>query len=228
MLFVIMYFVVHGFLNERTILRVQVGHTLPYLYVIGLAVFSIGLFYGSLVHSSFFFDSSLSFYTLSEEMRQRSIERYIGIDPKVISLGLLSLGTLMVALSIPAMRMLRKTLIGTALVLLALSAAFFVFYPLNYIYLFHLFLTYHFIVWSIVFYQKYRTSAPERVPSYVRHHAYVLGGCALLLALFVSTESGVLHSVGAVVFDARTFLTVSCVHITVSFMNEAWFKRMLG
>lgn len=228
MLFVIMYFVVHGFLNERTILRVQAGHTLPYLYVIGLAVFSIGLFYASLVHSSFFFDGSLTFYTLSEEMRQFSIERYVGVDPKVIAFGLLSIGILLVALSVPAMRTFRKTLTGTGFFLLSLLAVFVVFYPLNYIYLFHLFLTYHFIVWSIVFYQKYRTSAPERVPSYVRHHAYVLGGATLLLMLFVSTESGLLHSIGSFVFDARTFLTVSFVHITVSFMNEGWFKRMLG
>ncbi len=209
-LFVIVYFIVHGFLNERTILRVQVGPTLPYLYFIGLAVFSVGLFYAS------------------EQVRYFLLDRYISIDPQFIALVLLSLGALMVALSIPAMYTFRKTLIGTGLVLLALFAAAFAFYPLSYIYLFHLFLTYHFIVWSIVFYQKYRTSAPERVPSYVRHHVYVFGGATLLLLLFGSTESGILHSVGALVFDPKTFLTVSFVHITVSFMNEGWFKRMLG
>ena len=225
MMFVIVYFTLHGFLNERSLLEMQTGTRLPTVYFLMLALFSTALIYGSLTHPSFFFDGQLVFYSVSESARLFAIEQNLGADPRYVALALFGCTALVFLFTLRYIRSNTKLVLGTTVVMAALLMFFLFFYPLNYLYLFHLYLSYHFIVWSVVFYQKFRRSAPERIPAYVRHHLYVLVPLCITLGIFIAADSGFFDRVGQIVFDARTFLTVSFLHITVSFMNEPWFKK---
>lgn len=226
-MFVFAYFILHGFLNEKTLLSMQTGIQLPTIYFLVLTLLSTAIIYGSLMHPSFFFDGPLQFYPMPEEARLWSIEQNLGADPQYIAYGLFMAALGLFAFSLRALREYRGVAYATAAAFVVALGSLFALYPLNYVFLFHLFLSYHFIVWSVVFYQKFRAHHPERVGSYVRHHLYVLVPLLLLLALFLLARQGIFEEIGAVVFDARTFLTVSFLHITLSFMNESWFKGLL-
>lgn len=220
------YFILHGFINERSLLSMQANIQLPNRYFIMLTLLGTATIYGSLLHPSFFFDWSLGYYTISERSRLWVIEQGLGADPKHIAYIFYAAAACALAYTLPAIRHYRGLVFATAVAFVVALGSLFALYPLNYVYLFHLFLSYHFIVWSVVFYQKYRAQAPERVRGYLLHHAYVTVPLLILLALYLVSDADVVQAAGSFVFDIRTFLTVSFLHITVSFMNEPWFKSL--
>lgn len=225
---VIGYFILHGALNEKTLLYMQTGIDVPTIYFMSLASFFTAVVYGSLTHPSFFFDGSIHFYSISEAARQWAITHHLGTDPQYVAVLLFFIAFALFLYSIQFLWKRSLTVLLHAVIFAATIAFFFFYYPLNYVYLYHLYLGYHFIVWSVVFYQKTKRERPERTPAYIRHHLYVLIPCTLLLIPLLSSTSGALHTIAAHIFDVRIFLTASFLHITVSFMNEPWFKRMLA
>ena len=180
-----------------------------------------------MLHPSFFFNWTLDFFVLSEQARLWAIEQQLGTDPKYIAYALYTAAAVALAFTLPAIRQYRTLAYATVAAFVVALGSLFALYPLYYVYLFHLFLSYHFIVWSIVFYQKYRSTNPERVRAYLLHHAVVFVPLLVLFGLYFMSDADVVQSVGTAVFDIRTFLTVSFLHITVSFMNEPWFKSLL-
>lgn len=221
------YFILHGMMNERSLLSMQTSIQLPYRYFITLTLLATAVIYGSLLHASFFFDWSVGYYAISERSRLWVIEQGLGVDPKHLAYIFYAAAAIALAYTLPAIRQYRGIALGTVATFMVVLGSLFALYPLNYVYLLHLFLSYHFIVWSIVFYQKYRAEAPERVRGYLLHHSYVVVPLLVLLALHLASDGGVFGTVGSFVFDVRTFLSVSFLHITVSFMNEPWFKSLL-
>jgi hypothetical protein len=99
--------------------------------------------------------------------------------------------------------------------------------PLNYIILYFVALSYHFISWSFHFLQQFIKNSPERVKKYLWHHVYVL-------APFVGVTFLLLYNIPYMreihwwLFDGKLFLILAMVHNTTSLLNEEWFESWLN
>jgi hypothetical protein len=225
-IFAIGYFLVHGALNETTLMQQQLGYAPKRRYMVPLAFYIFPFFLLSLTHPSFFFTPTLEFLNPPPTATITLLEAVITID---FLQGITLVSFLLFFLAVPARLFWSgRYLMGLSITVITGLTVWSLWfdYPLNYAILYFVALSFHFISWSYFFFQKYTAEAPDRVPRYLRDHA-----CILVPLFLLSVTSGVssqLDSVHEYVFNGVLFVTFAMIHNTTSLLNEDWFKRLVG
>lgn len=223
-IFAIGYFIFHGAMNESTLMLKQFGYSPGLRFMLPVGLYILPFFLLALPHPSFFFTPQLFFLNPTPAIAMEWLTGVVTFDVlQIISFACLGLFILLV----PMQLLYKGKYIAAASILCTvfLTARLFVDeYPLNYIVLYFLFLTYHFISWSFYFYQSFRQHAPERIPAYLRDHLLVVVPLLLLSAASMFDSSALaLHHI---VFNGGLFITCAMIHNTTSILNEEWFGKM--
>ena len=223
--FVFALFFLHSYLNEQTILRFQAAISLPFSFFIFLTLVPLGLIYAALLHPSFYFDAQLVFYSLTEEQRLAYVMEQIVLHPKTVALAWLGLALVFL------IQFLREVsgyvylkVCSVALWVVSLALAWFVTIP--YIYVYAISFMYHYILWSVVYFQKFYNEGSPRMAGYIREHLYIVLPLLVLIYAFFYGE-GILHQIALFVFDIRVFFVTAFAHVVVSFLNEPWLQKYL-
>ncbi len=220
------YFVLHGTLNEHSMMEKQLGYAPSISYIAPFVLYITPFFLLSLTHPSFFFNATLDFYNPGPAEAVRLLNETISLDVLwFLSLLMHGLFIYLVPLRLLRERMYLPATITLVLVLTALWV-FYAAQPLNYVFLYAIALSYHFVSWSVYYWQVFRQHAPTRIPSYLWHHLIIL---LPLISISVLVASGVPGFEGAhnALFDGRIFLILAMVHNTTSFINDRWFADWL-
>jgi hypothetical protein len=224
-IFAVGYFILHGSLNEHTLMVRQLPKAPPAKYIVPLVFFIIPFFFLALPHPSFFFTPQFVFLNPAPGTALRYI---LGVMPPVVLATIVyaSWGIFMLLVPVRMVidRHLRSGVVVFVLALmtmqLGLQSA-----PINYAIIYFVLLSYHFISFSLFFYQEYQARQPQRIPAYVRDHFIVVTPfIALSLAAFYHVGQGA--SIHQTVFNGEIFLTLSMIHITTSLLNEQWFCKL--
>lgn len=222
----ILYFITHGTLNELTLMQNQVGFAPPASIFLPLIFYVTPFFLLSLPHPSFFFTPQLEFLNPPPTIAITYLNAVVSLDVlALVAIAMLSLFLILV----PGRLFLQKQYKASLLILVVAVVTFLLFLsvqPLNYVVLYFIALSFHFISWSLYFGQLYKTKNPKKLPQYIRHHAYIV---VPLLCLSVAAFT---HFKGAieiheVVFNGMLFITFAMVHNTTSLLNEKWFLKIV-
>jgi hypothetical protein len=222
----ILYFITHGTLNELTLMQNQVGFAPKASMFLPLIFYVTPFFLLSLPHPSFFFTPQLEFLNPPPTVAITYLSAVVSIDILVlVSIALLSLFIILVPGRLFFQKLYKESLIIFSVTVLTFFAFLFT-QPLNYVVLYFIVLSFHFISWSVYFGQVYKNKKPEKLPQYIRHHAYILVPLLVLsVGAFVHFKEAV--EIHQVVFNGMIFITFAMVHNTTSLLNETWFLRIV-
>jgi hypothetical protein len=220
---VIGYFILHGYFNEITLYERQTNRTANKPTIAASMWLLLGLLALSVGHASWFFDPSLEFVQYS----QAYMTQYLTLDPLAVIAQITGLASLFVAFVcvLIGWRQVRQHHGWYSLLLLAIAGTAIVtwfWHPFTYITLLALILLYHFIIWFLFYFQQFYVREPKRLYLYLGLHILVLAPFTLLL-----TESALGTLADSYLVNLHVFLSVTAAHISVSFMNESWFQRMV-
>lgn len=222
------YFVIHGTLNELTLMNDQMGFAPKPELLLPFVLYITPFFLYSVTHPAFFYNSKFEFSNPSPDTTVQLLERTLSIE----LVFLLALFMLLLFLVLVPFRLLMQGHFVAGGVILAVtllsSYTLVAERPFNYVFLYFIALSYHFISWSLYFYQKFSVSAPERVTDYVRHHLYLGVPLILLSVGAYLAPLGSLHLVHMAVFNGLLFLIMAMIHNTTSFLNEKWFLKLIN
>lgn len=220
---VIGFFLLHGALNEKTLLMMQTGVAVPLVHFLLLAAGMLFLMIASLAHPSFFFTPELTFTTLSHTAALAGASALLGADPFVFARVGFALLLLLALFALWYMAASWRIVLLYGLTIAGFIVVMHIFRPVNFVFLYCLYLSYHFIVWSVVFWQKYRT-VPTRFHEYLLVHAALV---AFLLFAALPAQNGIHEMISVSVYNSAVFVTFAFIHISVSFLNEPWAKRFI-
>ena len=220
------YFLLHGVLNEVTVMERQFGYAPQRSLIVPLVFYLLPFFLLSLSHPSFFFTPQLEFLNPPPEVALTILQQIVTINfLQFISLISLVLFCLLVPLRLIAQR---YYISGIAILLITFVTAYVYLdiRPINYVVLYFLLLSYHFISWSLYFFQIYKQKFPERLPRYISHHLIVLLPLVLLsISSYMHSSLEMLHDIA---FNGLLFITFAMVHNTTSLLNEPWLQKFVG
>jgi hypothetical protein len=225
--FTIVYFIIHVLLNEKTFLLAQLKIQVGYLNILGFTALIAPPFLLALIHPSFFYDFTLRYPTINSQQYTQIIERFISMDFLfVASLVIVGLYVLVFPYRFfKEYNLLPALLSGFCGVLIFF--AILVKIPFHFVYLLHFVLMYHFILMFFIFLQYFAHKNHESFLNYVSLHAVavvVIVGIALIPVLQIDNQA--LTTLYGSVFNFGNFLTVSIMHVSVSFLNEPWFTKL--
>jgi hypothetical protein len=220
----IWYFVLHGTLNEHTLLKQQFTHAPEAKYFLPLFLYVSPFFLLSLPHPSFFFTPRLEFLNPPPQIALDWLGNIVSVD----FLWLISLGFFATFIVLVPLRLIynRQYYAGFTILLLIVATlvTFFDTRPLNYIILYFLALSYHFLSFSFHFLQKYIKERPAAVYPYLMSHAVVLLPF-IALTLLIPLHIPIVQATHWFLFDGTIFLYLAMIHNTTSFLNEPWVKK---
>lgn len=222
----ILYFIVHGVLNESVMIERQAERSVDRKTFSAFIPYICLFFILSLTHPSFFFTPSLEFLNPDPATAQL----WLGSIIPITALTVTTLALVTVFVWLLSIRLLRQrqwivALTASSLGISTIIAAYLQ-QPLHYVLLYFVFLSFHFISWSYYYWQVYKEHKPEKVPAYIRHHAYILlpFGVLSLLAFASNDLAQDLHTF---FFNGAIFITLAMIHNTTSLLNESWVKKHL-
>lgn len=218
----IIYFLVHGLFNEQTLLLKQTKQFLPLQYILALAIFLFSLLVYALPNETFFFDNNLNFVEVNDLMVNYYFNNYF-LSVSHISYIFWSGVMLSIVVLVHAWWKNRHT--KTTLFL----GSFFVFVTglvaytgtPTYIYVYTIVVGYHFLTWLIFYiHEKYKRGKNEALGF------FGVNLCLLttLVVLSYYHFDGRENIMSSFFFDYRTFIVLTYIHISTSFMNDEWFK----
>jgi hypothetical protein len=214
----LLYFILHGYFNEMTLYERQVGARANRATVLA----TMGVFLGTLCygigHPSWFFDASRTFITLSPE----TIRWYLATDPVPQVARIMGTIVLLGAVGAQAyawyQRRTARHAVWLALIVTSVAVTLW-YWPLPYLVLLTTILLYHFVIWFIFYFRTFYMRDARSVRVYLAQHLGIIG----VVLLAYSFLPG-----GAWLLDIRTFLVLTTVHITVSFLNDEPVRKLLG
>lgn len=218
-----LYFLLHGLLNERTLIVRQTGLLVPLLPLVALSVFIISLLTYAVPDKTFFFGYDLSFYPVSDAyVHNFFASQYLSLAyfPGVFYVGL---SVAVVLLLVAWRRYQFPRLVATvAAIVGVLTVGTLLLGAPAYIFMYVFVVGYHFMTWLLFYLSEFkrRGSLPWR--NFLLANAVVFGG--LLYLLFQHETSPTV--VSSIVFDYRLFVVFTYIHITTSFMNDDWCKAL--
>lgn len=215
------YFMLHGFFNEHTLFRQQVGYTVSFSIFGALALWLTSLTVLSSFHPSAYFNQYLEFSTLASFF-QVSVLAPSAFHAIAVTAGFLGVA---VSVGLALWSWYQHKLRAAALAILLCGGVLTGWYlwvgTLNYVYFFYLLLVYHFLTWMIFygvrFYERGRGFG-----WYVGWHLIIVAVC---LAVVGTDAQGWTAGWTQWVFNSHVFLFFTFAHITTSFVNEPWFQR---
>lgn len=225
--FVFIVFYLHSYLNEQTILGFQTGIHLPISFFLFLTFLPMSLMYISLLHPSFFYNSQITFYTLSLAERVAYVYGQLPVSPYIIAAFCLGVAAVFLVAAARQLKAYPVLLAISILLLVASVGAVLFLPPLSYVYIFSISFIYHYVLWSVVYYQKFRNERSSRMSGYIKEHLLLIILLVILVIAFYALEGTTLHTLATWVFDLRVFFVTAFAHTVVSFINEPWFRRLL-
>lgn len=223
----ILYFIIHGTLNEHTMIEKQTGRQIDQTTFSALIFYVCPFFLLSLTHPSFFFTPTLEFLNPSPE----TAVLWLGNILPVTVLSVITMILLAIFLYMMPLRLIRQGRWAAGLLIGALTVSTIVLayqeQPLHYVFLYYIALLFHFVSWSYYYWQVYKEHQPDRIPTYLRHHAYILVPFGLL-SLLAFVDNPIATDLHEFLFNGVIFITMAMIHNTTSFLNEPWFKKYLS
>ncbi len=218
-----LYFLFHGLLNEQTLIARQTGLQIPLLPLGALAIFIISLLLYSVPDKTFFFDNQLVFYPVSEEV----VDRYF-LNERLPVEGFTTIFWIGVAsafalLALSWYRYQYPRLMLTLFLLMGLSTGgVLLFSSPPYIYMYLVVVGYHFVTWLLFYLTEFSRRGRSAWYAFILINIGVFG---LLLGMMVIHRADP-TPVTEFIFDYRTFVILTYIHISTSFMNDRWWKRI--
>lgn len=218
-----LYFLLHGLLNEQTLILRQTGLSVPLLPLWALAIFIISLLIYSVPDKTFFFDYALVFHPVSDyALTQIFNTKYLNLMYfPIIFWGGLSLAAVLLFVAWRRYEFPRMML-TVGLFITVLTGFVLLLAAPPYIYMYLFVVGYHFMTW-LLFYSvefKRRGTGPWR--NFILINVGVFG----LLGYLLSVHHNEPTALTAFVFDYRVFVVLTYIHISTSFMNDAWCKNL--
>jgi len=218
------YFLFHGLLNEQTLIERQTSEVVPLLFLGALAIFVMSLLTYSVPDQTFFFDRQLTFIPMNELLLRFAFESmYVSLEQfsyvfwvgMVSSLLLLFLAWFLYGYGKLTV-FLMTTIVGvTGLVTL--------FGPPLYIYMYLLVVGYHFMTWLLFYLHEMKKRGK------VQYRTFVVQNIAVLLPFIIGAYLFFTPQTPQLVywlFDYQFFVLFTYIHISTSFMNDAWLQNM--
>jgi len=226
-LIMVSIFILHGTLNENTMIEEHTKYSLPILVLLFTAVGNIALFFTSLPHRSVFFTPFLDFIHVPRSIDLLSIIWNYHIKYEHVLIGMFTLFVLLGIYTYLKCKKYRKFVVITALVISAASLVSLSPYgPLNYVYLLLLYLTYHFITWSIFMYHKIKNYTHMSMSLYMYRHVYMVIIILFLIYIGQSNIEVPMSDIFKYLASSYMFATMAMLHIITALMNEKWFKNI--
>jgi len=170
-----LYFLLHGLLNEQTLIQRQTGYIVPLLHLGSLAIFVISLLTYSVPDKTFFFDQWLQFTDVSDLGVMFIFEQfYLGLAgfANVFWVGFgLSLLTLLVAWLWYGFGKLALFLLAMITGSTALVA---VYGPPAYIYMYVFVVGYHFMTWLLFYLVEMKKRGTTVYRTFIFHNVIVV------------------------------------------------------
>ncbi len=223
----IWYFILHGTLNEHTLIKQQFPNAPEAKYFLPFFLYLSPFFLLSLEHPSFFFTPRLEFLNPAPEVAINWLSNIVSLDFLWLS-SLLFFGAFIVLVPL---RLIYNRSYTAGFLILAITLATIVTFndarPLNYIILYFIALSYHFLSFSFHFLQRYIKERPQLIPTYLFHHFLII---APFLVVTLLINSGIPHirELHWFLFDGKIFLFLAMVHNTTSLLNEEWFRTFVN
>lgn len=214
------YFLMHGLLNEQTLILRQTGILVPLLFLTSLAVFVMALLTYSVPDQTFFFNSRLEFLNINDywvghtfETQYMSLARFESIFWYGCAL---SLGLLILAWRLYGFGKLGLFL-GVAMGLITYMV--YSYGPPAYIYMYLFVVGYHFMTWLLFYLVEMKKRGTKIYRTFILQNVLIL--VPLLYAAYLFMQPLTPEWVYAV-FDYRLFVIMTYIHISTSFMNDQW------
>lgn len=221
---VIGYFMVHGLFNEVTLFERQTNLRADRFTIYAIASSLLGAAFLAVGHASWFFAPDLTFMAISTP----GLTSYLLTDPIPQITRLLGIICFTSAVIAQLWATLRKTahryfhLIVLGLVLV-IAIVGWTWYPLHYVFILSSLLLYHFVVWFMFYADQFWRSRRTELPLYLGVHALVL--LPFIALLLPDTYLGAV--VDTYLLNSYLFLTLTAMHISVSFLSERWLQEWL-
>ncbi len=221
-----MYFLLHGLFNEQTLIQRQSGITVPLVYIWSLAVFVMALLTYTIPDPTFFFSRTLQFFPIDVFTMVQSFKEW-GIPMvsfKYIFWGGVALSFLILLYAWWKHHFHALAVFLGSLYLLVIAATVFI-GALPYVYMYLVVVGYHFMTWFLFYWREMSKRGQQAFTSFLGLHALVL--LPLIVAGILFFTAPVVPSWALVLIDYKYFTIATYVHITVSFMNDAWCQNLI-
>lgn len=214
------YFMLHGFYNEITLYEKGTGQTANRFTIAAVAIGLFALLMIAVAHPSSFFSPQLEYVLQNDYLAQVYLSS--ALFPQVCFwfgvVGMVAAVALQLIATFRSSKYLSHSLFLVGLLLVGIGAG--LAYPPSYIHVFSGLLLYHFLVWFWFYFQAFSRRSKSSLYHYLTLHLLVLFPFLALLS-----EGMTFTVVDVFVLNSYLFLTLTTIHITVSFMSEPWFKR---
>lgn len=219
-----LYFLFHGLLNEQTLILRQTGIKVPLIFIVSLGVFVMTLLTYSIPDQTFFFDRYLQFEKLNDFLVTYMFNNFylniVYFKPVFVVGCVLSGLVLLFAWLKYGFGKLASFLAVTFSVIAVLV---FVFGPPAYIYMYLIVVGYHFMTWLLFYLVEKKKLGQEEYRKFIKQNVLMVLPLLVLAYLFFQPNP---PSIVFVVFDYQLFAILTYVHISTSFMNDAWLQRI--
>lgn len=228
-LFIIIYFLWHGALNEKTLYeranKKKFQKVFHFINGMGLLLYVNSLFHPSAIFDSDYrFDPDLSRGLIESFMTQLHIPIISQFLWMAVGLwGLILLGQTLYEKNWQGL----KWLLAIAAIGLGILWKF---EPINFIFLLSFILTYHFVMWWLYYARIFQKRDDQKAWYYYLGWSVFLHGGALLVlgvGYYDWFESAGVSYFYETFFTLPVFLVITFLHITTSFFNEEPIKRWL-
>lgn len=219
-----LYFLLHGLLNEQTLIQRQTGTHVPLVFLAALSVFVIALLTYSIPDETFFFDRQLQFTPVSDAWMGYIFETYYMSLQHFSELFWIGVGLSLLTLLYAWFRHgFGRLTFGLAVAISLATLLVVRFGPPAYIYMYLLVVGYHFMTWLLFYLVEMHKRGPGQFSVFVFHNFLILVPLVYGAVLFFQPYP---PEWVYLLFDYKLFVIMTYVHISTSFMNDAWFKEL--
>lgn len=225
-MFTLVYFMLHVLLNEHTFLN-QTQYKVSYPLMLSLLLLFTPPFFISLAHPPFYYSFDLVYPPLNileQAAILHSIISFEVLQGVSIFMGVLFL---LCAPVIFYQRFGFKAALVATIAGLVTILAVATNQPINFVFMVHGVLMFHFILMSLIFYKPIKNKGSAFLHEYIKLHLYVLIPLLIIVSLYYIPilNGAIVNDLFSSIFNFGNFLVISLTHISVSFLNEPWFKK---
>ncbi len=219
-----LYFLLHGLLNEQTLIERQTGYIVPLLHLCALAIFVIALLTYSVPDKTFFFDQNLQFANVSTMAVTFIFEEYylgLAAFSQIFWVGFgLSLLTLFIAW---LKYRFTKLTIFLLLVIVGTTTLVSVYGPPAYIYMYVFVVGYHFMTWLLFYLVEMKKRGVKVYWTFIFHNVLATAPFVLAAYYFFQPDT---PDLAYLLLNLQLFVVMTYIHISTSFLNDAWMINL--
>lgn len=224
LLTLLLYFLVHGLLNEQTLFFKQTKISIPLLYFWPLIILVIGILAYSVPDQTFLMSRDLNFLPSNNFLFLVYLND-IGISLQTFTtIFWVSAATAFAVLFFAWLQSQRNALavgLGVALGSVVMLTHFFGALP--YVYMLFLVVGYHFVTWFLFYVEGFKKRSTSKLREFIIVHLVVIAPYALAGFYFFEAAT---PGWAFLLFDYYYFGYATFAHITTSFMNDEWLQKL--